>query len=195
MQQFDIILKDFVNWKLDNDEIIDKFRSINSSVFRRLEPVYAVLDYSYQKAIHHGPLNEDLETIFQVGLNYLGTQFEIIKIYYQTLFNSRCEALEEFGPLVNALLYINDFRSDIEKFEDYVEIAELDDVEQMIEDMIAQKNRDFKEAETALNAVMHKIVALLDYEYTSIIDIFAEIARSLGIGLGEDSVSYLNREF
>ena len=195
MQQFDIILKDFVNWKLDNDEIIDKFRSINSSVFRRLEPVYAVLDYSYQKAIHHGPLNEDLETIFQVGLNYLGTQFEIIKIYYQTLFKSRCEALEEFGPLVNALLYINDFRSDIEKFEDYVEIEELDDVEQMIEDMIAQKNRDFKEAETALNAVMHKIVALLDYEYTSIIDIFAEIARSLGIALGEDSVSYLNREF
>lgn len=194
MQQFDLILKDFVNWKMDNDEIIDKFRSINSSIFRRLEPVYAVLDYTYQKAIYHGPLNEDLETIFQVGLNYLGAQFEIIKIYYQTLFSSKCESLEEFGPLVNALLYINDFRSDIEKFEDYVEIEELDEVEQMIEDMIAQKNRDFKEAEDALNDVMHKIVALLDYEYTSIIDIFAEIARSLGIGLTEDSVSYLNKE-
>jgi hypothetical protein len=194
LQQFDIILKDFVNWKLDNDEIIEKFRSINSSVFRRLEPVYAVLNYSYQKAIYHGPLNEDLETIFQVGLSYLNSQFEIIKIYYQTLFNSKCEALEEFGPLLNALLYINDFRSDIEKFENYVEIEELDEVEQMIEDMIAQKNQSFSEAEKALNDVMFKIVALLDYEYTSIIDIFAEIAKSLGIGLGEDSVSYLNKE-
>lgn len=194
MFQFDIILKDFANWKLENDELIERFRAIDSKIYRRLEPVIAVLNYTYQRAIHQGTLNEDLETIFNVGINYLNTQFEVIKIYYQTLFESKCNEIEEFGILINYLLFINDFRSDLERFEDYVEIENLDEVETLIEDMIAQRDNDVDTAKEALDKAVMSIVKLLAYEYTPIIDIFYEIAKSLGIGLSDDDHSIIGRD-
>jgi hypothetical protein len=192
--QFDIILKDFANWKLENDELIERFRAIDSKIYRRLEPVIAVLNYTYQRAIHQGALNEDLETIFNVGLNYLNTQFEVIKIYYQTLFESKCNEIEEYGILVNYLLFINDFRSDLERFEDYVEIEKLDEVETLIEDMIAQRDNDVDTAKEALDKAIMSVAKLLDYEYTPIIDIFYEIAKSLGIGLSDDDHSIIGKD-
>ncbi len=194
MFQFDIILKDFANWKLENDELIERFRAIDSKIYRRLEPVIAVLNYTYQRAIHQGALNEDLETIFNVGLNYLNTQFEVIKIYYQTLFESKCNEIEEYGILVNYLLFINDFRSDLERFEDYVEIEKLDEVETLIEDMIAQRDNDVDTAKEALDKAIMSVAKLLDYEYTPIIDIFYEIAKSLGIGLSDDDHSIIGKD-
>lgn len=194
MFQFDIILKDFANWKLENDELIERFRAIDSKIYRRLEPVIAVLNYTYQRAINQGTLNEDLETIFNVGLNYLNTQFEVIKIYYQTLFESKCHEIEEFGILVNYLLFINDFRSDLERFEDYVEIEKLDEVETLIEDMIAQRDNDVDTAKEALDKAVMSVAKLLDYEYTPIIDIFYEIAKSLGIGLSYDDHSIIGKD-
>lgn len=194
MFQFDIILKDFANWKLENDELLERFRAIDSKIYRRLEPVIAVLNYIYQRAIHQGSLNEDLETIFNVGLSYLNTQFEVIKIYYQTLFGSDCSEIEEFGILVNYLLFINDFRSDLERFEDYVEVEKLDEVETLIEDMIAQRDNDVDTAKQALDLAVMSIVKLLDYEYTPIIDIFYEIAKSLGIGLSDDDHSIIGKD-
>lgn len=194
MFQFDIILKDFANWKLENDELIERFRAIDSKIYRRLEPVIAVLNYTYQRAINQGTLNEDLETIFNVGLNYLNTQFEVIKIYYQTLFESKCHEIEEFGILVNYLLFINDFRSDLERFEDYVEIEKLDEVETLIEDMIAQRDNDVDTAKEALDKAVMSVAKLLDYEYTPIIDIFYEIAKSLGIGLSDDDHSIIGKD-
>lgn len=195
MQQFDLILKDFVNWKLDNDEIIDKFRAIDSKVYRRLEPILSVLNYTYQRAIHDGPLNEDLKTIFQVGLNYLNGQFAVIKEYYQTLFNSSCMAFEEFGDLVNYLLFIHDFRDDLEKYETIMDLAELDELETCIEDMIAQKDKDIKYAEKRFNQIVAKAVGVLDYEYTSIVDIYYEIAQTLGIGMTDDAMSIIGKEW
>ncbi len=195
MQQFDVILKDFVNWKLDNDDIIDRFRSIDSKVYRRLEPVIAVLNYTYQRAIHQGPLNEDLETIFQVGLNYLNDQFSVIKEYYMTLFNQSCEAFEEFGDLVNYLLFIHDFRSDIEKYKNAIEMDDIDELETCIEDMIAQKDKDIEYAEKRFNQIVNHVVSVLDYEYTSIVDIYYEIARTMGIGLSDDAMSIIGKEW
>ncbi len=195
MQQFDGILKDFVNWKLDNDDIIDRFRSIDSKVYRRLEPVISVLNYTYQRAIYHGPLNEDLETIFQVGMNYLNEQFSVIKDYYVTLFNQNCEALEEFGDLVNYLLFIHDFRSDLEKYKKAIEMDDLDELETCIEDMIAQKDNDLEYAEKRFTQIVSETVAILDYEYTSVVDIFYEIARSMGIGLSDDTMSILSKDW
>jgi hypothetical protein len=192
--QFDIILKDFANWKLENDEIIERFRAIDSKIYRRLEPVIAVLNYIYQRAIHQGTLNEDLETIFHVGLNYLNSQFEVIKIYYQTLFHSQCSDIEEYGILVNHLLFIHDFRSDLERFEDYLEVEKLDEVETMIENMIAQRNNDVDTAKAAIDEAVMSVIKLLDYEYTPIIDIFYEIAKSLGIGLIDDDHSIIGKD-
>ena len=51
-------------------------------IYERLEPVYTVVEYIYDLACEQQDLDEDLETIFEIGFNYLHSQFSVIKIYF-----------------------------------------------------------------------------------------------------------------
>lgn len=194
MHQFEFILKDFVNWKMDNIEVLEKFKEHGSMIYDRLEPVYAVLDYIYQKAVHHGPLNEDLQTIFQVGLNYLHGQFEVIRIYYENLFEGNCYDFENYAVLVGYLMFISDFRADLEDYEDSIDFEALNDVETTIEDMIAQRENNYVYAGEILNEATQEIVDQLDFEYVSIIDIFVEIAHNLGVAIHNEEMSIIGKD-
>lgn len=194
MNQFDFVLKDFVNWKLDNIEVLERFKHHGSFIYDRLEPVYAVLNHIYETAVEDGQLDEELETIFQVGLNYLYTQFEVIKIYWEKLFASNCTAFETFTPLVGYLLFISDFRSDLEEIEEEIDFSKLNDVETLIENMIAEQREEFNYAADRLNEAIHSIVDNLDFEYVSIIDIFVEIAENLNIQLSTDETFVIGKD-
>ena len=194
MSQFELVLKDFVNWKLDNIEVLERFKSHGSFIYDRLEPVYAVLNYIYEQAVEYGELDEERETIFQVGLSYLHAQFEVIKIYYQKLFNSSCAAFERFTPLVGYLLFIADFRADLEEIEDQIDFRELNEVETLLENMIAEQRDDFEYAASRLNKAIDSIVKNLDFEYVSIIDIFVEIAENLSIDLSTSETLVLGED-
>ena len=75
MDQFQIVLKDYANWKMENVETLEKLKANDSLIYDRLEPVYKVLNTIYDMAIEEKELSEDLQTIFQVGLNYIHSQF------------------------------------------------------------------------------------------------------------------------
>ncbi|MFU8785928.1 MAG: hypothetical protein ACNA7U_01670 [Candidatus Izemoplasmataceae bacterium] len=194
MNQFDFVLKDFVNWKLDNIEVLERFKHHGSFIYDRLEPVYAVLNHIYEHAVEEGQLDEELETIFQVGLNYLYTQFEVIKIYWEKLFASNCEAFETFTPLVGYLLFISDFRADLEEIEEEIDFTLLNEAETIIENMIAEQREEFEYAAEKLNQAIHGIVDTLDFEYVSIIDIFVEIAENLNITLSTDEAFVIGKD-
>ncbi|TVP96346.1 MAG: hypothetical protein EA374_01760 [Acholeplasmatales bacterium] len=183
MEQFDLVLKDFANWKMDNWEVLERFKETGSYIYERFEPVYAVLNHIYERAVELGELDEERETIFSVGLNYLHAQFEVIKIYYEKLFDSNCEAFEAFMPLVGYLLFIADFRSDLEEVEDSLNFDALNEAETLIENMIAERRQTFDYAGEKLNEAIRGIIEHLDFEYVSIIDIFVEIAENLNIEL------------
>lgn len=194
MNQFDFILKDFVNWKLDNVEVLERFKHHGSLIYDRLEPVYVVLNFIYEKAVEEEELTEELETIFQVGLNYLHAQFEVIRIYFEKLFNSSCELFEDYTPLVGYLLFISDLRSDLEAFENDIDFKDLNEVETLIENMIAERRDEFEYAANQLNKATYNIVKHLDFEYVSIIDIFVEIAENLGIPLSTDEAFLIGKD-
>ncbi len=184
MEQFHIVLKDYVNWKMENVEILERLKSNDSMIYDRLEPVYKVLNKIYDQAVDDKELSEDLRTIFQVGLNYLHTQFEVIRIYYEKLFDSDCVTFEEYSPLMGYLLFISDLRADLEEYEeDGLDFSDLNDVETLIENMIAEKDNSFTYAADRLNKAVSDIVNQLDYEYVSIVDIFVEIAENLDVEL------------
>jgi hypothetical protein len=185
MNQFNLILQDYANWKMDNVEIIERLRHNDSIIYDRLEPVYAVLNHIYDHALEN-ELSEDLETIFQVGLNYLHSQFEVIKVYYEKMFASDCDLFEAYVPLVGYLLFISDFRADLEEYEDLIDFDSLDEVETIIENMIAEKDDRFEYAAAKLNETTKNIVDQLDFEYVGVIDIYVEIAENLGITLSVD---------
>lgn len=193
MNQFNLILQDYANWKMENVEILERFKHNDSILYDRLEPVYAVLNHVYEMALEE-ELSEDLQTIFQVGLNYLHSQFEVIRVYYEKLFDSDCNLFEEFAPLVGYLLFISDFRADLEEYEELIDFEPLDQVETMIENMIAERDDRFEYAAQQLNKTTNKIVEQLDFEYVSVIDIYFEIAENLGVPLSTDEAFVIGED-
>jgi len=190
MEQFNLVLKDFANWKMDNVQVIEKLRSGQSLIYDRFEPVYAVLNDIYRRAVENEPLDEEMQTIFNVGFKYLHSQFEVVRIYYEKLFDSDCALFSEFDQLVGYLLFLSDFRSDLEDYEDTIDFSDLNDVEDLIETMIAQRDKRFEYAADRLNKAVEKVTDQLDFEYVSIIEIFLEIAENLNIDL-EKSDAYV----
>ncbi len=194
MDQFQIVLKDFANWKMENVEILESFKSNRIMLYDRLEPVYEVLNTIYEQAVEQQELSEDLRTIFQVGLNYLHTQFEVVRIYYEKLFDSDCKLFEDYTPLVTYLLFISDFRSDLDAYEADVDISDLNEVETQIENMIAERDNRFEYAADILNKAIRDIESQLDYEYISIIDIYVEIAENLGVKLSTNKAFTIGKD-
>lgn len=189
-----LLLKDFAAWKMENDQIFQTFHENNSVIYERLEPVYSVLNHLYNNVCEGGILDEDTETIFQVGFNYLHSQFEVIKIYYETLFQSSCDDFIGYSEMLLFLLYIFDIKNDLENHGYDSEIDELNELEESIENMIVERRRDDLLIKDQMNTVLEKVFKDVDYEYVSIIDIFVEIAESFGIFLYEENELVIGKE-
>ena len=188
------IYKDFASWKLENNDTIERFNKNSSVIYERLEPVYVVLNHIYEMIVQKQEVDEDLEIIFQVGFNYLNTQFDIIKIYFETLFQSKCDDFVEYSDMILFLLFIFDLRSDMESNDINSDIEELNDLEENIENMIMERRDDHEFINSKMNETLAIVYDLLDYEYVSIIDVFVEIAENLGIFIYEDKELLIGRE-
>ena len=139
-------------------------------------------------------IDEDLETIFQVGFNYLNTQFDIIRIYFETLFQSKCDEFADYSDMILFLLYIYDLRIDLENNGIKSDIEELNDLETNIENMIMERRDDHEFINSKMNETLAIVFDLMDYEYVSIIDVFVEIAENLGIFIYEDKELVIGKE-
>lgn len=189
-----ILLKDFASWKMENDQIFHTFQKNKSVIYERLEPVYKVVNHLYNNVCDGGELDEDTETIFQVGFNYLHSQFDVIKIYYETLFQSSCDDFIDYSEMLLFLLYIFDIKNDLENHGYNSEIEELNELEESIENMIVERRRDDFLIKDKMNSVLEKVFQDVDYEYVSIIDIFVEIAETFGIFLYEEEELVIGKE-
>lgn len=189
-----IIYKDYATWKIENTETLEEFNVNSSVVYERLEPVYEVLNHIYDMIVEKEEVDEDLETIFQVGFNYLNTQFDIIKIYFETLFQSKCDDFADYSEMILFLLYIYDLRIDLENNDINSDIEELNDLETNIENMIMERRDDQEYINSKMNETLGIIFNLMDYEYVSVIDIFVEIAENLGLFIYEDKDLVIGKE-
>jgi len=139
-------------------------------------------------------IDEDLDIIFESGFNYLNNQFEVIKIYFDTLFQNNCDDFIEYSELVLFLIYLLDFRMDLDNNNIESDIEELNDLETIIENMIMERKLDMVYANNLMNTTLNKINEAIDYEYVSIVDIFVEIAENLGIYLYEEEEIVIGEE-
>lgn len=189
-----LIYKDYAAWKLENQEILEQFQSNNNMIYDRLEPVYAVLNHIYDLVVEGMELDEDYELIFHSGFDYLSTQFEIVKIYYKTLFQENCDDFIEYSDLLLYLIYVLDVKNDLESNDIDSNIPSLNNFEETIENMIMERNNDKVYAINLFNTVFEEVFRKLKYEYVSIVDVFSEIAESLGIFLYEDADYVIGNE-
>ena len=88
---------------MENHESIDSFQSNGSVIYERLEPVYTVLNHIYDILVEEKEIDDDLDIIFRAGFSYLHSQFEIIKIYFETLFEKQCDDFVNYSEMVLCL--------------------------------------------------------------------------------------------
>lgn len=189
-----LIYKDYAAWKLENQEILEQFHTNDNVIYERLEPVYAVLNHIYDLVVEGEELNEDYELIFYSGFEYLGRQFEVIKIYYNTLFQNNCDDFREYSELLLYLIYISDVRNDLESNGIEFNSEVLNDLEVTLENMIMDRNNDKVYALNLFNTIFEELFSKMEYEYVGIVDIFSQIAETLGIYLYEDEDYVLGNE-
>jgi len=189
-----IIYKDYASWKIENHEFLETLQGNNSIIFERYESVLVVLDYVYDLVVDDKVIEDDLETIFEVGFNYLHTQVEVAKIYFEKLFQSNCEEFIEYNEHLLYLLYIYDIKVDIENNDISVETPELDELETNIENMIMERRKEDSYLRDKMNETLKIIFSKIGYEYVSIIDIFEEIAENLGIFIHEDKELIIGKD-
>jgi hypothetical protein len=186
--------QDYASWKLENQEMLELFKTNNNVIYDRFEPIYVVLEYIYDLVVNGETIDEDLEIIFESGFNYLNNEFEVIKIYYDTLFQKNCDDFIEYSELVLYLIYLLDFRSDLENNGVDSNLEELNELETMIENMVMERKKDLMYVSEKMNTTLNKINEVIDYEYISIVDIFVEIAENLGIFLYEEDEFLVGEE-
>ncbi len=189
-----LIYKDYASWKIENNDTINEFMENHSVIYERMEPVYEVLNHIYDMVVDKQDMDEDLETIFQVGFEYLHTQYDIIKIYFETLFQSKCDDFVEYSDMILFLLYIYDLKTDMENNDIDSDIEELNDLETNIENMIMERRDDHEFINSKMNETLSIVFDLMNYEYVSIVDVFVEIAENLGIFIYEDKELVIGKE-
>lgn len=181
-----LIWRDFASWRIENDSMLKQLKENDNYIYSRLEPIYAVVNHIYDSVCTEEHLDEDLENIFEIGFNYLDRRFQVIKIYYETLFKSNCDDFKEYTEMVYYLIYLTDLREDLESHDYDPNMEELEYVEEEIENMIMERRKDFLYIKDLLNTKLKLIFDKIDYEYINIIDIYLEIAENLGIFLYEE---------
>lgn len=179
---------------MENHEVVGTFKDNKNMIYTRFEPVFAVLEHIYNQVVDNKEVDDDLETIFSFGFEYLYTQIEIIKAYFSSLFQSNCEEFKEYNEMILFLLYILDIKIDLENNNAKVDLSELDELEEYIENMIMERSKNFDYVRTRLNAVLNKVDESINYEYTSVVDIYSEICENLGIFLYEESEFVIGTE-
>lgn len=190
----EFILKDYASWKIENHVMLETFQHNNNEIYKRLEPVYLVLEHIYDLACETQDMDPDLETIFRIGFEYLHAQFSVIKIYFENLFQSNCEDFEEYHEMLLYLMYIFDVRTDMENHELDSDIESLNHAETYIENLIMERRNDFHVVRDIMNETLKDVFARMDYEYVSIIDIYVEIAENLDIFVYEEDEFTIGRE-
>lgn len=189
-----LIYRDYASWKLENHDILKQFKDNDSLIYERLEPVYAVINHIYDSVCSEEGLDEDLEHIFEIGFNYLDRRFNVIRIYFETLFKSNCDDFNDYTEMVYYLIYLADLKEDLESHGYDPNMDELDYVETTIENMIMERRKDFLYIKDLLNSKLQSVFDKIDYEYVNIIDIYVEIAENLGIFLYEDDEVILGED-
>lgn len=189
-----IVYNDFASWKMENINVIEQLKTNKSIIYDRLEPVYEVLNHIYDMKVEKQEVDEDLDVIFNVGFNYLHTQFEMIRIYFETLFQSNCDDFVHYSEMILYLLYIFDIKSDLENNGINSDIPDLNELEINIENMIVERREDHLLIHAKINETFATVYDLMGYEYVSIIDVFVEIAENLGIFIFDDEEILIGKD-
>jgi hypothetical protein len=189
------LLKDYQSWISDNKYIYEHLATHQSILYNRFQPVYEVLSFLYEESnSNEDSFNEDIEKIFQVGLEYLNMQFVTCKIYLEKNFNNDFHDFLHYDRVIAYLLFIEDLRYELLEKKIKFNQEELDELSDYLESIIIKKQPIQENLSLYVDARISKTIKTENYHFTGIIDIFVEIADTLGIDFFEEQEYILGKD-
>ena len=175
------IFEDYISWKKENYELISSLVKNRSKTIQRFSPVIAVVDY-LSEMNQKEDLSEDEQLIFSTGFDYIYDQFQIIQTLLENSFDNNVKEMEKYGQTINLLLYINDFKAEINN-NNIVDkdVEKLNQLNDKVYDYLDKKENAPDEYFQLLNDITSSIFDKNNIELQTIDQIFYEIALEYNI--------------
>lgn len=191
----DKIVKDYNSWLKDNMSFIIHLDKHDSSLYMRIQPIYEVLNFLSNENQENGmDFSDDLSKIFQVGLEYLNTQVDTCKLYLEKMFNNDFHEFLTYDRVVGYILYLEDLRYEIVENNIHLNEKAINDLNDYLEKIMENKKEVPDNLNLYIDSEVHKIVDVNTLDFRSIIDIFIEIADTLGINLYSETEYVIGKE-
>ena len=189
------LFSEFVSWKTENADLLEELREHEAVVFDRIYPVLEVLN-QMEKRVGSGslPMDADLRKIFDVGFAFLSEQVDTCRMYLETYFKNDLHAFFEYESVINYVLFVEDVRYELEeknvKYDEDAAEALLDELERVI----AEKQPVSENLGLYVDDRVNRIIGDNDSDMYGIIDIFTDVADTLGIALYEDDEIVIGKD-
>jgi len=191
----DYLVSEFNSWKKENEPFYEELKEHETLLFDRFYPVFEVMSH-IQKEVAADRLKwtDDLKKIFDVGLAFLHDQFESCKIYLDTDFKGDLHHFLGFESIVNYILYIEDVRYELEEhkleYDDLLMEKLLDELEEIID----RKKPIDANLGLYVDQKVNQIIGDNKLDFYGIIDIFTDVAETLGLYLFEDDEIVIGKD-
>lgn len=181
------LFSEFDSWKNENQALYDELREHETVLSDRFYPVFAVLEHiESQVREQKMAFDEDLRKIFDVGLAFLHDQFETCKMYLETNFKGDLHAFLDFETVVHYILYVEDVRYELrEKAIEYDEQS-AEDLFDFLEEILVSHKWPEEDLGLFVDDRIRVLVGDHAADLYGIIDIFNDVAETLGLFLYED---------
>ncbi len=188
-------LKEFDSWDKENHEFIEELQEHNSVLFDRFLPVYAVLE-NLSKQTSEGLIesSDDVEKIIAVGLEFLHDQVDTCKLLIDTKFKGDFHEFLEYDRVVNAMFFIDDLKYELEEKKAVYDRETLEKLEDELEEIMNKKQPIKPELNLYIDDQVTRIISNQDFNLYGIVDIFSDIADTLGLELFSEDEILIGRD-
>ncbi len=191
----DILLKEFQSWKKENSPFYSELKEHGSVLYDRFVPVYEVLNFLDSEITEMRLVpDDDLDKIFSVGYEYLNDQVQTCIMYLETYFKKDLHEFMHYDLVVNALLYLEDVRYELHEQNLNPNNEEIDMLVEELESMLAEKKPVPDTFNLYVDDVLQKAIGEEKFQFVGIIDIFVNVAETLGLYLDEDEDILIGKE-
>ncbi|XFA98341.1 hypothetical protein ACAG96_05610 [Candidatus Izemoplasma sp. B36] len=177
------LIKEYKSWINENQNFIIHLKNHDSALYTRFMPVYMVLNFLYEEySNNQDEFTEDLFKIFQVGFEFIYSQIFTCKIYLEKTFNNDFHQFIEYDKVIGYLLYVEDLRYELKEHDQDADENIVNNLVRYLEDLMINKEEIPETLNLYVDAEIHKVIEG-SIDFNNIIDIFVEIAETLGIDL------------
>ena len=174
---------EYANWKLENNELLNKLNTEAEDIFFRFKHIIDVTNYFYDKLIDDANYAEQDDVIFKSGFYYLADQLEELKVLLKDVFNNDLNEAKKYFREINLFFNTLDFQAELinNDIELGADLETLMTFDKKVYEYLERKQNAPDELFAELDKITNNIYQKLNSNYYSINNIFLEIADELNI--------------